>query len=142
MRPSIGDVLSISSGIEFELEFFSFKENINLDTTFELRNLDEIPIFHHGCVLSDKNDSKRGTYTVVGKLPANLLNAGTYRFKVIFGENQRYQLLLIDDFIQFEILNEAIGSNSSVLPGVIRPNISYNTAFKPVKNEEAKYQTY
>lgn len=130
VRPLQGKVLSISSGIEFELQFYNAKENIDLDTTFELRNMDEVPIFHHGAALSFNNDSQKGIYTVIGTLPANLLNAGTYHFKIIFGENQRYQLFSIDDFIQFEILNESIGSNSNVLPGVIRPDIMYATAFK------------
>lgn len=140
VRPAQGEVLSISSGLEFELQFYNNKENINLDTTFELRNMDEVPIFHHGCMLSYNNDSKKGIYTVTGTLHSKILNAGTYRFKIIFGENQRYQLLLIDDFIQFEILNEAIGSNSSILPGVIRPDISYNTAFQLLKHGPVGFQ--
>jgi len=142
VRPLQGEVLSISSGVEFELKFYNHKENINLDTTFELKNMDEVPIFHHGSMLSLNNDSKRGVYTITGKLPAHLLNAGTYRFKIIFGENQRYQLFVVDDFIQFEILNEAIGSNSSVLPGVIRPQIMYATSYKPLRSEQFPNHTY
>ncbi len=129
VKPSSGDVLSISSGIDFEVQFYNHKKNINLDATFELRNMDEVAIFHHGYILSSNNNSQQGIYTVSGRLAPNLLNAGTYRFKLIFGENQRYQLFGIDDFIQFEILNEAVGSNSSVVAGVIRPNIPFTTSF-------------
>ena len=133
MHPVIGEAISISSGIEFSMEFYNAKKNSNIDVTFELRNLDEITIFHHGTILSEKNDSKPGVYSVTGVLPPNLLNAGTYKFMVIFGENQRYLLYQTDEIIQFEVLNEVAGSNSNVLPGVIRPQISYQSKFIGVK---------
>jgi|GEM_PF-6028597 len=62
-------------------------------------------------------------------MPSNLLNAGIYSFNLIFGENQRYELYKIRSFTQFEILNEMAGSNSSALPGLIRPHITYNSYF-------------
>jgi lipopolysaccharide transport system ATP-binding protein len=130
VRPLIGDVLSISSGVEFELQFYNNKEKINLDVTFELRNVDEVPVFHSGAFVSRANDSQKGTYKIIGNLPPNLLNAGSYQFKLIFGENQRYALCTISDIIQFEVLNENLGSNSNILPGVIRPNIPYKTSFE------------
>lgn len=125
VRPLSGDVLSISTGVEFEMHFYNNKPNINLDTTFELKNTDEIPIFHYGTAISNSDELNQGVYVVKGQLPGNLLNAGNYRFKIIFGENQRYPLFIADDFIQFEILNESIGSNSHILPGVIRPKINF-----------------
>ena len=130
VKPIEGDVISISSGIEFQLSFYNKRKNINLDATFELRNSDEVTVFHHGALITINSDSHEGIYTVSGVLPAFLLNAGIYRFHLIFGENQRYSLFNIQDFIQFEILNEALGSNSASLPGVIRPNIKYNISFQ------------
>jgi len=132
IRPLKGDILSISSGLEFELLFYSYKENINLDVTFELRTMDETPVFHRGKILSQNNDSKKGIYTVKGMLPSYLLNAGTYKFSIIFGENQRYALFNIDDFIQFEILNEASDGNSLQVPGILRLEIPYEFNFKKV----------
>jgi lipopolysaccharide transport system ATP-binding protein len=125
VEPTTGEVISISSGINFKLKFYNHKEDINLDATFELRNLDEVVVFHHGALISVNRDSKRGVYTVIGSLNPNLLNAGNYSFKMIFGENQRYALLIVEDLIRFEVVNEINGSNSQVLPGVIRPDITY-----------------
>ena len=130
LRPITGNEISISSGLVFELEFYNCKENINLDVTFELRNSDEVTVFHHGAIISKSNDSKKGIYKVIGTIQSSLLNSGIYRFNLIFGENQRYSLFAIYDFIQFEILNESVGSNSFQLPGVIRPDIQYNIAFQ------------
>ena len=121
----IGKSISISTGLSFEITFFNQKAHINLDSTFELKNSDEIPVFHHGALITTKNDSKTGLYTVRGIIPAHLLNAGSYSFKLIFGESQRYLLFGIDDFIKFEVENESKGSNSQVAPGIISPNIQY-----------------
>jgi lipopolysaccharide transport system ATP-binding protein len=129
VRPLKGEIVSVSSGLEFELVFINNKADINLDVTFELRNMDEMPIFHHGALVSTNADSRVGEYTVIGRLPANLLNAGTYNFKIIFGENQRYELFSLEEIVQFEVLNESIGSNNNILPGVIRPNIDYKVSY-------------
>ncbi len=130
VMPLTGEMLSISSGLEFELQFYNAREGINLDVTFELRNSEEVAVFHHGTLLSENNDSRKGGYTIKGKLPPNLLNAGVYHFMLIFGENQRYVLFTTDDTIQFEVLNESIGSNNAILPGVIRPAIEYRKSFE------------
>lgn len=134
VKPLYGEHLSISSGVEFELEFFSSKERSTIDVTFELKNGEEVPVLHQGTLLSNDKSSERGVYSVMGTLPAHLLNSGTYRFTLIFGENQRHVLFRVEDFVQFEILNEAVGSNHSILPGVIRPQIPYRIAFKPWQN--------
>ena len=137
VKPLKGEMLSISSGMEFSLTFYNHKENINLDATFELRNSEEVAVFHHGALLSRENDSRRGIYTVRGSMPPYLLNAGAYYFKLIFGENQRYGLFVTEDTIQFEVLNEALGSNSTILPGVIRPDIQYEIGFKKLDYDVA-----
>ena len=64
-----------------------------------------------------------------GALPSFLLNTGIYKFNIIFGENQRYVLFHVTDLIQFEITNEILGSNSSMLPGILRYNIPYRMDF-------------
>lgn len=127
--PLKGEIIFISSGLTFEIKFYCAKKSINLDATFELKNSDEIVIFHQGVLLSTENDSKRGIYNVKGTIPGGLLNAGQYIFKVIFGENQRYELFAVDDFITFEIENETAGSNSFKAPGIIRPEIEYKVDF-------------
>jgi lipopolysaccharide transport system ATP-binding protein len=128
-KPLKGEVIQISSGIYFELYFFNYKKDINLDVTFELRTLDDTAVFHHGQILTTQNDSRRGIYKLAGVIPDNLLNAGHYKFTLIFGENQRILLYKQEDVIQFEVMNEQAGSNSSILPGIIRPAINYEFNF-------------
>jgi lipopolysaccharide transport system ATP-binding protein len=128
VKPTNGEVISISSGFNFELEFLNYKEDINLDVTFELKNSDEIIVFHNGTVLSQNKDSKKGYYKVSSKMPPHTLNAGVYKFTLIFGENQRYEVCSLEDFIQFEIMNESSGSNNEVLPGLLHLNMPFNAS--------------
>ena len=130
VKPLYGSLVTISSGIIFEVLFFNNRENINLDVTFELKTMDDIIIFHHGTFLSTAKDSKQGMYRVKGQLPPNLLNSGIFKFKLIFGENQRYLLCTKEDIIQFEIVNEAKASNMDQLPGVLFYSIPYEVEFK------------
>jgi len=129
VKPLIGEIIQISSGFLFELIFYNYKENSNLDVTFELRTLDDIAIFHQGKIITSNKDSQIGIYRISGIIPADLINAGNYTFKLIFGENQRQALLVHEDIIQFEIMNEVIGSNTSTLPGIIRPKIDFKLEF-------------
>jgi lipopolysaccharide transport system ATP-binding protein len=132
VQPAEGDAITIATGFYFEIEFYNYKENINLDVTFELKTTDEVIVFHHGSLVSVNQDSKRGVYKVRGKLPGYFLNAGNYSFNLIFGENQRHALFMIHDFIQFEVMNESLGSNSNILPGLVRPEIIYKTSFTEI----------
>ena len=124
--PLVGETITISSGLKFEVEFLNLKEDINLDVTFELVNMDEVVVFHHGKIVTENKDSKRGNYLVSGQLPPQFLNAGTYRFNLIFGENQRFGLWWKSDVVMFEVENEIFGTNSKILPGVVRPDIIYS----------------
>lgn len=129
-RPIKGNYLSISSGVRFSVAFWNSEPGINLDLTLELRTLDEQTVFHTGLILSADNDSKTGRYAVEGELPPDLLNAGVYTLKLIFGKNQRHALFAMEEAIRFEILNEAFGYNASTLPGVIRPNLHLKHSFQ------------
>lgn len=132
LKPLYGDVISISSGIEFEMQFYNRKKNTTVDATFELRTLEDQPVFHYGSLISTKGNSKEGVYSVKGKIEPNILNAGTYKFCMIFGEDQRFPLYMINDFIQFDILNEALGSNSNILPGVLRLDIPFEVTYSKI----------
>ena len=123
-----GGFLDIDSGVKVKLRFFNFQENINLDTTFELRTYEESVVFHTGALISTQNDSKKGEYTVEFEIPKNLLNAGNYYFKLIFGMDQKVALFIANEIVGFEVENVKIGSNITTLPGIIRPNFDYKVS--------------
>ncbi|MGE8555256.1 MAG: ABC transporter ATP-binding protein [Chryseobacterium jejuense] len=123
---SNGKIIDIDSGIKVKLVFQNNCANINLDTTFELRNYEELVIFHVGKLITENQDSKKGEYSLEFEIPAGLLNSGNYYFKLIFGKDQSEVLFILDNFIGFEVENVKVGSKLHIYPGIIRPNFNYN----------------
>ena len=132
--PEGGAEITIDTGVQIEIGFENLLENINLGCTVYLTNRDGVLIFESGHRVSSNRDSRRGFYQVTGRIPGHLLNAGRYSLDVVFGKDQRYVLLRIEEVVSFEVENTATGrgSNMSVAPGVIRPLLSWCHSF----NEE------
>jgi lipopolysaccharide transport system ATP-binding protein len=124
-EPAQGELIDIESGILVKLRFFNSKPGINLDTTFELRTYEEVPVFHTGALITTNNDSETKEYSVEFTLPKHLLNAGNYYFKLIFGEDQRIPLYIANSIIGFEVENVKLGKNIALLPGIIRPQFDF-----------------
>ncbi|MBE4950136.1 ABC transporter ATP-binding protein [Chryseobacterium culicis] len=119
------NLIDIDSGVRIKLVFHNYCPDITLDTTFELKNYEELVIFHVGKLITENNDSKVGEYTVEFDIPPGLLNAGNYYFKLYFGKDQRILLFGIDEFIGFEVENVKVGTVMYVYPGVTRPLFEY-----------------
>ena len=126
VTPMEGQIIDIESGVRVKLVFENKCPGINLDATFELKNFEELIVFHVGKILSNNYDSKMGQYTVEFDVPPGLLNAGNYYFKLYFGKNQTELLLGVDNFVSFEVENVKMGSKTHVYPGITRPNFVYN----------------
>jgi lipopolysaccharide transport system ATP-binding protein len=124
------DMIEVSSGFHFEVEFMNYRQDINLDVTFELKTIDDIVIYHNGIVITQDKNSQKGIYTVSGFCTPGILNAGVYRFNLIFGENSRFVLFNVVDLVQFEIQNELSGNESGVLPGLLKLNFNYEASFE------------
>lgn len=118
VEPLEGKILTLSSGFRFVLVFYCNKPHINLDVTFEMSTVDDIVVFHNGVLISQNQDAEIGYYQVEGQVAPYVINSGTYKFKLIFGQDQRYPLFIVDQILQFEIMNEIKGSNSVQLPGI------------------------
>lgn len=129
VAPINGELIDIDSGIHVKLVFQNYCSNITLDTTFELRNYEELVVFHVGAFPAGNNNSKIGEYIVEFDIPAGMLNAGNYYFKLYFGKNQSILLYGIDNFIGFEVENVKVGNKIHIYPGVLRPNFDYAIQF-------------
>ena len=131
VNPVMGSELNVESGICFKLQFYNNNPNIMLDATFELSTINDVVVFHSGKVLSPDKDSKQGIYEVIFSLPPFLLNAGKYKMKLIFGENQRHVLWMCNDVLCFEIENTLTGQgyNMSTFPGIIKPQLNYQHVY-------------
>ncbi|MCL1675703.1 ABC transporter ATP-binding protein [Elizabethkingia meningoseptica] len=124
------EVLDIESTIHIKIRFFNYTPDINLDVTFELRTTEELVVFHTGAFVTMQKDSKIGEYTIAFDIPANLLNAGNYYFRLFFGKDQSELLLGADNLIGFEVENVKLGVKTHIYPGVIRPVFDYKIDLK------------
>jgi len=116
------EILTISSGFVIEVEFYNNKPGINLSIGIILKTFSEVVISEFAGIITQNKDSKEGVYSVKYAVPPNLLNAGNYYINLVFGEDQRFVLYDRQQVVQFEILNETIGTNSNPIPGFLRLN--------------------
>ena len=132
VHPLDGETITVSSGFEFEICFYNNKPNINLDVTFELKNADEMVIFHQGKIISNNKDARIevGIYCQ-GEISSLYFKCGQLPIQPNFWReiSDIIHYCTIPDLIQFEVVNESIGSNSNILPGIIRPPIEYVQSF-------------
>jgi lipopolysaccharide transport system ATP-binding protein len=129
LQPSKGNIISVDSGIDFEIIFNNKIINSTIDATFELLNEDDIIIFHRGTYIDCENKSKLGMYKVSGQIPANILNGGTYSFNIIFGQNATYLILLCKEIITFNIENSNEDGNYKLMPGILKPQLFIKSVF-------------
>jgi lipopolysaccharide transport system ATP-binding protein len=129
VQPAVGNILSITSGIKIELVIYNYLVNTNLDTTIELRNSEEILMFHTGHQISKNKDSQVGFYKVDIEIPPNILNAGLYFISLIVGENLRMAVFRGRDMVSFEIIHDSKDSNTKARPGVISPVLKFKSEF-------------
>lgn len=121
------DIISIETGIKFEIEFINYVEGKTTDFTMYLFNQEEIMVFETGLILNKNNDSVKGHYKISTVIPAYTLNSGEYHINIIFGESQRYFLYHQNDILSFEIEESGAnkGSNLKRSPGILRPNFDW-----------------
>ena len=125
IKPAIGNILDINSGVTVNLKFHNYVPNINLDITFELRTYEEVAVFHVGSLVTTNNDAQKKLYELTFDIPQQFLNAGNYYFKIIFGKDQREALYYNDNIASFEVENVKYGTNIGVTPGLVRPIFDY-----------------
>ncbi|MDB5193820.1 MAG: ATP-binding cassette protein [Segetibacter sp.] len=130
IKPLDGDIISIKSGVRFEVLLYNFVLGANLDITYELRNSEEIIVFHTGNYITTTNNSRKGFYRIASEIPSHLLNSGLYFFSIIVGQNQKTALFKGRDMVSFEVIHEASENHTRELPGVISPILSFNTIYQ------------
>lgn len=125
-------VITCDTPVCFELEFENLLEGRTQDCTLELRRFDGAIIFHQAFEFAPSRNSVKGVHQLSGRIPAQLLNAGMYVWKIIFGENRQYSLLTIDNAGAFEVMNTPtlLGSIVNTPPGCLRLDLGMKFQLK------------
>lgn len=131
ISPEGKPAINIDTGVQLEMGFENFRENINLGCALYVTNSEGVLVFEASHRISSNADSRCGLYQVTCVIPGHLLNAGRYSLDLLFGKDQRWPLFRIDGLLSFEVENTATGrgSNLRVAPGVIRPLLAWRQTF-------------
>lgn len=129
IQPNFDSILTITSGVNIQMLLYNYLPDTNIDVTIQLRNSEEILLFHTGHCLNTNRDSKVGFYKVSVDIPPYLLNAGLYFISIIVGENLRNALFQGRDMVCFEIIHDSKDANTKVKPGVISPLLEFKSEF-------------
>jgi lipopolysaccharide transport system ATP-binding protein len=126
--PTQGDFIDFRSGVTLK---FIVQSNISkslLDVSFNLKNQEEVLIFHHGNYLTSLNKLTQGIYEMEVEIPPYILNEGYYSVDVWMGLGG---IEIIGDKVikalTFFMEKSNIDHLAKTLPGIIRPKILYNT---------------
>lgn len=124
VKPLLGNILTISSGVKILISFKNFIKKENIDISYILKNIEEVELLAEGIdIVKDKNSQDK-IYNIEFSFPPNLLNEGNYYFKFIFGKNNE-ELLFEYDKLGFEIEAESMNGKFQRNPGVLRPKLDY-----------------
>lgn len=126
--PTQGDFINFGSGITLK---FIVQSNINkslLDVSFNLKNQEEVLMFHHGNYLTELNELTQGTYEMKVEIPPYILNEGYYSADVWMGlSNTEMVGKAAVKAISFNVDKSNIDHIVKSVPGIIRPKLNYTT---------------
>ena len=116
--------ISIETGVLFRLKFMCYKQNAMLDANLRISTLDDIIVCEEEQAIGaiGECDSKIGIYTIDFKLNPYMLNSGSYKAEIYFGESMSY--LIFDGFSQLFAVEDSCsdrGGTSNATKGYIRP---------------------
>jgi len=127
-KPTSGDVINFGSGITLTFIIKSMIDHSLLDLSFDLKNQEEVLLFHHGNYISDSATLAKGSYQMEIKIPPFLLNEGNYHVNVWLGLGAREILgKMHENAVCFNIELSEIDHIVKPLPGILRPELTYDT---------------
>jgi len=127
-----GSVIDIASGAEITIDFYNKVAGKYIGIALHLFTLDGVCLFTTGIFLSDKEKAEIGMFSTKCVVPPYLLNAGGYKFNLLFIENRSDLLYRVEDVLSFEVEHTATLSGGGYMGravGVIRPKLDWTYEF-------------
>lgn len=117
------DPIKTSDQILIEVEFENKQNDIDLDVTWDMFDVEMAHVFHIGTRVDDEKKITSGNYKVSFKIPANLLNNKRYSFNITFGIDQRYVAYRHEGILTIDVEDALQRQGASIhqYPGVIHP---------------------
>ena len=126
-KPTIGDVINFGSGITLTFIIKSMIDRSLLDLSFDLKNQEEVLLFHHGNYLTDFTSLTKAVYRMEVTIPPFILNEGNYHIDAWMGLGATEMLgNIARNAINFTVERSNIDHVIKPLPGIIRPKLDYS----------------
>lgn len=125
--PSGMSPITTGDEIIVEIEFRNKMQDVDLDVTWDIFDIDFAHVCHIGTIIGDRGNIDIGIYKVNFTIPANLLNAKRYLLNVLFGINQRHVAFKQENIISIDVEDEIQrqGSSFHAYPGIIHPKLKW-----------------
>jgi lipopolysaccharide transport system ATP-binding protein len=126
--------LSVDDAFEVCVEFWSLKSEQELAVTLHVLTADSILVFSTSTIHNQLLKGFRlpkGLFIARCRVPANFLNDGQYRVKLLVVENQSRVIYNMEDAITFEIIDspQHRGAYFGKRPGVLAPLLDWSMDF-------------
>jgi lipopolysaccharide transport system ATP-binding protein len=123
------DPIKSDEPIEISIEFENNMENVDLDVTWDIFDVENVHVCHIGTLIGYGAKIDKGSYKVDFTIPANLLNTTRYFFSVMFGIDQRYVAYKIENILSIDIEDGIArkGVAYHKFPGVIHPVLKWTS---------------
>lgn len=124
---SISDPIKTSDDIEVLIEFENKQDDVDLDVTWNIFDIDMVHVCHIGTLVGNGDKIARGAYRVSFIIPKNLLNNKRYSFSVIFGVDQKYLVYHHEGIIMIDVEDglQRQGNSFHRYPGAIHPKVEW-----------------
>jgi lipopolysaccharide transport system ATP-binding protein len=128
--PTIGDQFNFGSGITLYFKIESSISKASLDISFNIKNQEEILLFHHGNYVASHLELKKGIYEVNVQIPPAMLNEGLYYVDVWMGLGATEIVgKVLSKALSFYVEKSNIDHIIKSLPGIIRPKLNYEIRY-------------
>lgn len=122
VTPLVGAAIEVSSGFCIKICVQLHQRLPGLDLTIELKNSDDVVVYHGGTVFVNDLNCGPNTFEVELDFPGYLLNSGRYTLRVVFGQHGTYAVFKLADILAFEIAHTAF-ETMTPRKGIIRPRL-------------------
>lgn len=117
--------ITVNDPLSLHFKFLNFETDSMLNFSLHLFNAEDIKIFN---TVSNPSVYPAGVFSGTCHIPANFLNDGIYRVKIMITKDMSTPIFWLDDVLVFEVQDsERQGNWFGKWSGVVRPALKWDT---------------
>ena len=129
IRPTIGDLITVDSGISFSFKCITTLKNSTLNLGFEILSIDGAMLIHTYYPISDPEKLVPGNYKVIAHLPPHILNKGIYNLNIWYGLSHFENLGVVKEKMRFEVGNALVDCPTHEAQGILNPVFTFERKY-------------